>query len=61
MSKEDRWVPCPMTGSHPAGIAMKNVMTNKNVEKYICPQCGFTALLDVGFVRRTLVKSQNKQ
>jgi transposase-like protein len=56
MSEEDKWVPCPMTGIHPAGVAMKKVMTNRNVQKYICPQCGFTALLDVGYVRRALGK-----
>lgn len=50
----DRWIPCPMNGIHPAGIAMERVMTTRHTQKYICPQCGFTALLDVGFVRRRL-------
>ena len=50
----ERWVPCPFTNIHPAGVQMEVREKTKNLEQYICPQCGFLALFNVGYVAKTL-------
>lgn len=55
----ERWVPCPFTNIHPAGVQMEVREKTKNLEQYICPQCGFLALFNVGFVAKTLGLEQD--